>query len=58
VDWFNESFKELKNPYVLEDTNLDSYQLFMAKKTGKPKDDFPSKQHQLIYFSITDIEKT
>jgi hypothetical protein len=43
IDWFNEHFKESKALYVLEDQKLDDYQLYMAKKTGKPNDDFPSK---------------
>lgn len=42
VDWFNEHLKERNRLYVLEDHNLDYYSLYMAKKTGKPNDDFPS----------------
>ena len=43
VDWFNEHLKERKSNLVLDDSNLDPYFLYMAKKTGKPNDDFPSK---------------
>ena len=28
---------------MLEDRNLDLFSLYMAKKTGKPNDDYPSK---------------
>ena len=42
VDWFNEHLKEKSSGFTLEDRNLDYYFLYMAKKTGKPNDDFPS----------------
>lgn len=48
VDWFNEHLKERRSDFILEDSNLDFYQLFMAKKTGKPNDDFPSKTNILV----------
>lgn len=43
INWFNEHFKEQESPLMLNEQNLDFYQLYMAKKTGKPNDDFPSK---------------
>ena len=50
IDWFNEHFKEVQGPLVLDDQNIDFYQLYMAKKTGKPNDDFPSKDSlPLVY---------
>ena len=52
VDWFNENLKESRNQYYLEEQNLDVYQLFMAKKNGKPKDDFPSNFSFLLNRNI------
>ena len=43
IDWFNEHFKEVQGPLALDDQNIDFYQMYMAKKNGKPNDDFPSK---------------
>lgn len=45
IDWFNEHFKECMSPLVLDEQNLEFYQLYMAKKTGKPNDDFPSNNN-------------
>ena len=57
VDWFNEHFKEVMGPLILNDQNIDYYQLFMAKKSGKPNDDFPSKA--IFYIKpILGIEKS
>lgn len=56
VDWFNEHLKERRNPLLLDDRNIDLYSLYMAKKTGKPNDDFPSKFLNNEVF--VDIEKT
>lgn len=43
INWFNEHFKEQESPLMLNEENLDLYQLYIAKKSGKPNDDFPSK---------------
>lgn len=42
IDWFNEHLKQEAGNHLLEDRNLEVYQLYMAKKNGKPNDDFPS----------------
>jgi len=55
VDWFNEHLKERRNPLLLDDRNIDLYSLYMAKKTGKPNDDFPSKFLSNEY--VVDSEK-
>lgn len=51
IDWFNEHFKESQSTMLLNDTNFDLYQLYMAKKSGLPNDDFPSN----LRFIIRDI---
>jgi hypothetical protein len=43
IDWFNEHFREVQSPLLLNDQNIDLYQFYIAKKSGKPNDDFPSK---------------
>ena len=48
IDWFNEHLKEKSSPFLLDDRNLDLYELYMAKKSGKPNDDFPSKRKLLL----------
>jgi hypothetical protein len=45
VDWFNEHFREVGNAWLLSEDNIEYYQLYMAKKNGKPNDDFPSKHY-------------
>ena len=49
IDWFNEHLKEVKAPYTLNDQMFEYYQLYMAKKNGKPNDDFPSKNIPYAY---------
>lgn len=44
IDWFNDHFKEVSGPLLLNQDNIEYYQLYMAKKSGKPNDDFPSKR--------------
>jgi len=48
IDWFNEHLREVGGPLTLDSENIDFYQLYMAKKTGKPNDDFPSKREPLL----------
>ena len=43
IDWFNDHFRERQAPLILNEQTLEYYQLYMAKKNGKPNDDFPSK---------------
>lgn len=52
VDWFNEHLKERRNPLLLDDRNIDLYSLYMAKKTGKPNDDFPNIEKTQIVSKI------
>ena len=54
IDWFNEHFRERQGSLLLNEQNLDFYQLYMAKKNGKPNDDFPSKYPaiSLLYVGI------
>ena len=53
VDWFNENLQEHKVPYFFEeDSALNQYQLHMAKKTGKPNDDFPDIEKAQIVSKI------
>lgn len=44
IDWFNEHLREKASHYLLDDRNIDLYELYMAKKSGKPNDDFPSNK--------------
>ena len=44
VDWFSKHFSEVESPLALDESNPDFFQLYMAKKTGIPNDDFPSKR--------------
>ena len=48
IDWFNEHLREVGGPLTLDSENIDFYQLYMAKKTGKPNDDFPSKREPIL----------
>jgi hypothetical protein len=43
IDWFNQHFLDVDSPYIMDDQQIEFYQLYMAKKNGKPNDDFPSK---------------
>ncbi|CDW78061.1 UNKNOWN [Stylonychia lemnae] len=52
IDWFNEHLKERQAQHILEDRNLDYYFLYMAKKTGKPNDDFPNIEKSQIVSKI------
>ncbi len=58
INWFNEHFKEQESPLILNEQNLDLYQLYMAKKSGKPNDDFPSKSYSVINHICTGIDRT
>ena len=49
IDWFNEHFTASNNGYSIEDTNLTKTYLYMAKKNGKPNDDFPCKKTLFTY---------
>jgi hypothetical protein len=42
IDCLNDHFREDQCPHVLNEQNIELYQLYMAKKSGKPNDDFPS----------------
>lgn len=57
IDWFNEHFRERNSPFIMEDLDLDVYQFYMAKKNGKPNDDFPSK-NSFNYSFYLGIEKS
>eukprot|EP00347_Sterkiella_histriomuscorum_P018397 403345659 len=52
IDWFNEHLKDRKTNLILEDSDLNFYELFMAKKTGKPNDDFPNIEKSQIVSKI------
>ncbi len=46
IDKFNQALKASTSPYFLDDTKAkidDNYSVYLAKKKGIPKDDFPGK---------------
>jgi hypothetical protein len=45
---FNQNLKKVGSSYTLDTNNLNLFQLYMAKKNGMAKDDFPGKHPILI----------